>query len=171
MTNQPGPSGAALCSRLRLLVFAPALLCALTIITTHSAQTQTLTVLHTFSGGGDGASPFAGLTMDQAGNFYGTTAGGGFGFAGTVFKLSNQGSSSILTTLHTFAGPSDGDLSYAGLVFGPRAVRLRLLEGLTPTGTSWGFIPMLQAPDTVFCLMALTARSTTPEPSSLRQQV
>ncbi len=119
MTNQPGPFGAARCSRLRLLVFAPALLCALVIITTHSAQAQTLTVLHTFTGGWDGASPFAGLTMDQAGNFYGTTAGGGFGGEGTVFKLSNQGSFSILTTLHTFAGPSDGDLSYAGLVFGP----------------------------------------------------
>jgi uncharacterized repeat protein (TIGR03803 family) len=119
MTNQPGPSGAALCGKLRLLVFAPALLFALIIITTRSAQAQTLTVLHTFTGGWDGASPFAGLTMDQAGNFYGTTAGGGFGGDGTVFKLSNKGSSWILTTLHTFAGPSDGDLSYAGLVFGP----------------------------------------------------
>ena len=48
------------------------------------AQGQTLTVLHTFSGGGDGATPTAGLTIDQAGNLYGTTSVGGAGY-GTVF--------------------------------------------------------------------------------------
>ena len=36
---------------------------------------------------------------------------------------------------------------------------------------SWGFIRMLPATDTVFCLaMAFTRRSTTPKPPSLRQQ-
>jgi hypothetical protein len=39
---------------------------------------QTLTVLHRFSGtGGDGANPYAGLTLDSAGNLYGTTSYGG----------------------------------------------------------------------------------------------
>jgi uncharacterized repeat protein (TIGR03803 family) len=35
------------------------------------------TVLHTFTGGADGAFPWAGLTTDASGNFYGVTAGGG----------------------------------------------------------------------------------------------
>jgi uncharacterized repeat protein (TIGR03803 family) len=35
------------------------------------------TVIHNFTGGADGAYPFAGLTMDNAGNLYGTAAQGG----------------------------------------------------------------------------------------------
>ena len=52
----------------------------------------TLNVLYSFTGGGDGALPFAGLIADAAGNLYGTTAGGGAntscpGGCGTVFEL------------------------------------------------------------------------------------
>jgi uncharacterized repeat protein (TIGR03803 family) len=35
------------------------------------------TVLHSFTGGADGAFPYAGLIMDSHGNLYGTTQGGG----------------------------------------------------------------------------------------------
>jgi hypothetical protein len=41
-----------------------------------AAQAQTLAVLHTFTGGTDGAKPI-GLAMDAAGNLYGTTSAGG----------------------------------------------------------------------------------------------
>lgn len=45
-------------------------------------------VLHIFQGGpGDGARPVGGLTMDGMGDLYGTTAAGGSGWTGTVFKL------------------------------------------------------------------------------------
>jgi hypothetical protein len=46
------------------------------------------TVLHTFTGGADGAFPGA-LTLDASGTLYGTAAGGGFdqGY-GVVFKIS-----------------------------------------------------------------------------------
>jgi len=43
-------------------------------------------ILHTFNGS-DGGFPVAGMIMDAAGNFYGTTAGGGSDSDGTVFKL------------------------------------------------------------------------------------
>jgi uncharacterized repeat protein (TIGR03803 family) len=39
--------------------------------------TGNLTVLHDFTGGTDGASPVGGLTIDLAGNLYGTAANGG----------------------------------------------------------------------------------------------
>ena len=67
-----------------------------------SAQAQTFNVLHNFTGGGDGASPGAGLTMDKGGNFYGTTESGGAGGPngyGTVFKLTHKGSGWALTSV------------------------------------------------------------------------
>ncbi len=63
------------------------------------------TVLHAFAGGSDGASPDAGLTMDTAGNFYGTTDAGGLSNLGTAFKLAPDGT---LTVLHAFTGGADG---------------------------------------------------------------
>jgi uncharacterized repeat protein (TIGR03803 family) len=50
-------------------------------------------VLHSFTGGADGAVPSAGVIRDRAGNFYGTTEAGGDltcgagGGCGTVFKI------------------------------------------------------------------------------------
>jgi len=41
---------------------------------TGSASAQTLTVLHEFTGGSDGQFPTGGLTLDTAGNLYGTTS-------------------------------------------------------------------------------------------------
>jgi uncharacterized repeat protein (TIGR03803 family) len=56
------------------------------------------TILHEFSGGTEGATPGAGVTLDSAGNIYGTTGVGGdlscnnFNEAGcgTVFKITRQ---------------------------------------------------------------------------------
>ena len=50
------------------------------------------TLLHSFAGAGsDGASPYAGLTIDNKGNLYGTTQEGGNANAGTVFEVTSQG--------------------------------------------------------------------------------
>jgi hypothetical protein len=52
-------------------------------------------VLHSFTGGADGADPVAAVRMDAAGNLYGTTQLGGdlkcqakHGGCGVVFKIS-----------------------------------------------------------------------------------
>jgi hypothetical protein len=69
-------------------------------------------VLYTFLGIGDGAFPFAGLTMDQTGDFYGTTNGGGEGIGncgsgwfsgcGTVFKGI---SGACCSAIYSFSNP------------------------------------------------------------------
>ena len=82
-----------------------------------SAQAQTWTVLHNFTGGSDGGIPSAGLTMDKAGNFYGTTATGGDYHCGTVFKLSRKTGGWLFQPLYAFTGP-DGCNPEARVIIG-----------------------------------------------------
>ena len=45
-------------------------------------------MLHNFGSGTDGATPYAGLIFDAAGNLYGTTStGGADGYYGAIFEL------------------------------------------------------------------------------------
>jgi uncharacterized repeat protein (TIGR03803 family) len=86
---------------------AMAIMFALTVVLMQSAQAQTYQVLHNFTGGLDGASPFAGVSIDQAKNLYGTTYYGGSAKNGVVFKLAHKGTGFIFNTLHSF-GSQDG---------------------------------------------------------------
>ena len=82
------------------------------LFTAASAHGQTFTVLHTFTGKGDGKWPYAGVMRDASSNLYGTTTGGGSFDFGTVFKINAQGKETIL---HSFWG-GDGVWPEAGLV-------------------------------------------------------
>lgn len=85
------------------------------------------TILHTFGGSpNDGAEPIAGLTMDNAGNLYGTTAYGGTvntpdcnGGCGTVFTLQRSGGSWVYSIIHSFQF-SDGATPVSELVIDPQ---------------------------------------------------
>jgi uncharacterized repeat protein (TIGR03803 family) len=72
------------------------------------------TVLHAFTYD-DGAEPRAGLTMDAAGNLYGTTYLGGLYSYGVVFKVDPSGQETVLHSFNAEAG-NDGGLPYAGVV-------------------------------------------------------
>ena len=80
---------------------------------------QNYQVIHTFSGGDDGATPDAGLTPDGHGNYYGTTYSGGAHGQGTVFKIKPHGSGWLLSTVYVFTGGADGNEPTTGVTFGP----------------------------------------------------
>lgn len=90
------------------------------------APDRTETLLYAFSGGKDGAIPYAGLITDSSGNFYGTTWAGGAHKQGTVFKLAATGAEAVL---HAFTGGGDGG--------SPTAALLLDAQG-TLYGTSYG---------------------------------
>ena len=71
------------------------------------------TVLYAFTGGNDGASPYAGLNL-SGNTLYGTTTYGGKFSAGTVFAVNTNGSG--FTPLHSFTGGDDGAHPYAGVI-------------------------------------------------------
>ncbi len=66
-----------------------------------------------------GTNPIAGLTLDESGNLYGTTAGETKGSNGTVFELTPSPSGEwIETILHSFAfGTADGADPQSGVTF------------------------------------------------------
>ncbi|HXJ92093.1 MAG TPA: choice-of-anchor tandem repeat GloVer-containing protein [Terriglobia bacterium] len=94
----------------------------------HLDKTGAETVLHNFTGIPDGASPWANLLLDAAGNLYGTTDGGGDygcsyeggsgGSCGTVFELTSAGEE---TVVYAFTGGADGGNPYrSGVVMDPK---------------------------------------------------
>jgi uncharacterized repeat protein (TIGR03803 family) len=107
-----------------------------------------LTVLYSFTGGTDGATPSSGLTLGTDGNFYGTTVQGGTSGEGTVFKITPAG---VLTTLYSFTNGTDGSQPYAPPVQGTDGnfygtayqggAGYGTIYKITPTGT---FTPLYQ---------------------------
>jgi uncharacterized repeat protein (TIGR03803 family) len=78
-------------------------------MTPNGDGTWTYHVLHRFaSSPGDGQHPVAGLTIDAAGNFYGTTEDGGpYGY-GTIFKFAYRNGKWRANLLYDFADPHQG---------------------------------------------------------------
>lgn len=77
-----------------------------------TASGWSLQVLYSFA---FPAHPWANLTMDAAGNLYGTTLSGGSFAHGNVFKLTRAGNSWTYTSLYDFTGGSDGGSPYGAV--------------------------------------------------------
>ena len=75
---------------------------------TPKGSAWTETVLYSFAGQPDGASPYSGLAFDAHGNLFGTTYGGGATANGTVFELTRgtkgQWSESVIHSFNFTSG-------------------------------------------------------------------
>jgi uncharacterized repeat protein (TIGR03803 family) len=81
-----------------------------------SGNGWTFTLLYSFPGDRDDlCGPQAPLSLDAAGNLYGTTQCSGAQKLGSVFKLTNTGNGWTYTSLHDFAGGGDGEYPFSNV--------------------------------------------------------
>ena len=96
------------------------------------------TVLYSFTGGADGGEPYKGVTLDAAGNLYGTAVTGGSGSCeggcGVTYKLTKSGDSWTQAVIHAFTGGDDGSGPGARVAVDNRGN----VYGMTPTGGANG---------------------------------
>ena len=86
---------------------------------THNNGKWTESVLYSFKGGLDGASPISSLVADASGNLYGTTSDGGAAscVCGVIFKVSRAATGKWTETVpYRFLGTPNPGFAYNGMV-------------------------------------------------------
>jgi uncharacterized repeat protein (TIGR03803 family) len=125
----------------------------------QTAQSQTYNVIYNFTGGVDGAYPYAGLTINASGHIYGTAFAGGANGYGTVFSLHNHEGNWALRPLYPFVGGNDGEGPDARVTIGPDGALYGSTSaggggpcypsnGYTGCGTVFSLSPPARAPAT-----------------------
>ena len=112
-----------------------------------------VTILHDFHGGSDGYWPMGPMLLMPDGSLYGTTASGGSGGNGTVYKIDANGNESLV---YSFTGGTDGGDPETGVIADEQGNLYGTTPGgggsnncpyggcgqvfeLTPTGSGWNF--------------------------------
>ena len=144
---------------------AVAIAFVLTIVASPAAQAQTFHVIHTFTSKTDGGKPFAGVTIDSAGNLYGTTYAygnpkGPYGpNYGVVYRMKPAGSGWTFNTLYTFTDGKDGSFPAGRVIFGPNGTLYGTTQGDGGVSAPYGTVFNLKPPATCkvsFCPWKIT---------------
>ncbi len=98
------------------------------------SNTGVFSVVHTFTGGADGADAFDTVTFDASGNMFGTTAYGGTYYVGTVWEIDTTGT---FSTLYSFSDGADGGVPGAGVAIDPSG---NIYGTASAGGTSYGTV-------------------------------
>ncbi len=138
---------------MKLKMFAHFCLIMFLALLAPAAHAQTFSVIHTFTGTGDGTKPNVGVTI-RGGALFGTTYDTtGHSGSGSVYEMTRVGDNWTFNSIYHFSGP-DGANPYARVVFGPDG----LLYGTTENGgaqynlgTVFRLTPRLSICKTVFC--------------------
>ena len=106
------------------------------------AEAGTLTVLHAFTGGADGATPWAYNQISTAGTVFGVTQSGGAACnvggvpylvgCGTIYKIDSTGA---FTTILSFTGDTGGEKPFAFELVGSRIFGITMAGGANGNGT------------------------------------
>jgi uncharacterized repeat protein (TIGR03803 family) len=113
---------------------------------TPTGSGWTLNVLTDFPQSSDGFRPYGSVIVDQSGNVYGTTSGGGAGKGGTVFILTSG--AWTFTLLYSFTGDYGGPgapltMDAAGNLYGTTGSDGAYQQGnvfkLTPSNGGWTY--------------------------------
>ena len=133
------------------------LVLALAMTLVQGLHAQTFTVIHSFTGGTDGGQPRTGVTLDRAGNIYGTTPIGGKGYGG-IYKLTNRNNVWVENPFYECTGGHDGAVPTARVIFGPDGS----LYGTTAVGGTTGSGVLFKLnPYPTLCKTALCPRDRT----------
>lgn len=98
---------------------------------TLSQGSWSYSIAYAFPGTPNGWGPFGAVLLDQAGNIYGTTYGGGAYTYGTVYKMTHAGSGWNEAILYSFG---DGQTDGIGPIIGLTSDSAGNLYGSTPDG-------------------------------------
>lgn len=100
-------------------------------------------VLWAFTNGFANGGPLGRVTMDAAGNLYGSTNGGGTFGLGAVFRLTPSSGGWIYTSLHDFSGQDDGEFPVGNVLLDSNGdlYGTAVNGGLLGQGTVWEITP------------------------------
>ena len=116
------------------------------------SKSWTYSIIHAFTGGNDGGTPYPGVVRDASGALYGATGGGGTKNTGTVYRLTPPKAGETVwreKVLHSFTGYGDGAYPHGGVTIDPATGTLygtTQAGGTQPFGNGSGVVYSLTPP-------------------------